>query len=98
MEGGLEDDKVNRIFLERAAKAIDRMTHILEDLDELTKLEVNELKLEIRPFDIRDLAREVIESFEMKTLEKGISVTLFERIQQCYHGKSRPWENCTGFH
>jgi two-component system phosphate regulon sensor histidine kinase PhoR len=74
LEGGLEDDKVNRIFLERAAKAIDRMTHILEDLDELTKLEVNELKLEIRPFDIRDLAREVIESFEMKTQEKGISV------------------------
>ena len=74
LEGGLEDDKVNRIFLERAAKAIDRMTHILEDLDELTKLEVNELKLEIRPFDIRDLAREVIESFEMKAQEKGISV------------------------
>lgn len=74
LEGGLEDDKVNRVFLERAAKAIDRMTHILEDLDELTKLEVNELKLEIRPFDIRDLAREVIESFEMKAQEKGMSV------------------------
>jgi two-component system, OmpR family, phosphate regulon sensor histidine kinase PhoR len=74
LEGGLEDDKVNRVFLERAAKAIDRMTHILEDLDELTKLEVNELKLEMRPFDIRDLAREVMESFEMKAQEKGMSV------------------------
>lgn len=74
LEGGLEDDKVNRVFLERAAKAIDRMTHILEDLDELTKLEVNELKLEMRPFDIRELAREVMDSFEMKAQEKGISV------------------------
>lgn len=74
LEGGLEDDKVNRVFLERAAKAIDRMTHILEDLDELTKLEVNELKLELRPFDIRELAREVMDSFEMKAQEKGMSV------------------------
>jgi two-component system, OmpR family, phosphate regulon sensor histidine kinase PhoR len=74
LEGGLEDDKVNRMFLERAAKAIDRMTNILEDLDELTKLEVNELKLEIRPFDIRDLAREVMDSFEMKAQEKGMTV------------------------
>lgn len=74
LEGGLEDEKVNRVFLERAAKAIERMTFILEDLDELTKLEVNELKLEIRPFDIRDLAREVIDSFEIKAREKGISI------------------------
>lgn len=74
LEGGLEDEKVNRVFLERAAKAIERMTFILEDLDELTKLEVNELKLEMRPFDIRDLAREVMDSFEIKAREKGISI------------------------
>ena len=74
LEGGLEDEKVNRVFLERAAKAIERMTFILEDLDELTKLEVNELKLEMRPFDIRDIAREVMDSFEIKAREKGISI------------------------
>lgn len=74
LEGGLEDDKVNRVFLERAAKAIDRMTHILEDLDTLTKLEVNDLKLEVRPFDIRELAKEVMESLELKAEEKSISL------------------------
>ena len=74
LEGGLEDDKVNRVFLERAAKAIDRMTHILEDLDTLTKLEVNDLKLEMRPFDIRELAKEVMDSLEMKAEEKSITL------------------------
>jgi len=72
LEGGLEDDKVNRVFLERASKAIDRMTHILEDLDTLTKLEVNDLRTEIRPFDVRELAKEVMESLELKAEEKGI--------------------------
>ncbi len=74
LEGGIDDEKVNRTFLERASKAIDRMTSILEDLDTLTKLEVNELKLELRHFDIRDLAKEVMESFEIKAKEKSITL------------------------
>lgn len=74
LEGGLEDERVNRLFLERAAKAIDRMTHILDDLDTLTKLEVNNLKLDKRPFDVRELAREVMESFDLKAKEKNISI------------------------
>lgn len=74
LEGGLEDERVNRVFLERAAKAIDRMTHILEDLDTLTKLEVNDLKLEMRPFEIRELAKEVMDSFEIKAAEKNITL------------------------
>lgn len=74
LEGALEDEKVNRIFLERASKAIDRMTHILEDLDDLAKLEVNELKLEARPFDIRELAKEVMDSLEMRAQERSISL------------------------
>lgn len=72
LEGGLEDDKVNRVFLERASKAIDRMTNILEDLDTLTKLEVNDLKPEMRPFDVKELAKEVMDSLELKAEEKGI--------------------------
>lgn len=74
LEGGLEDEKVNRMFLERAAKAIDRMTNILDDLDELTKLEVNELKMEVRPFDVRELAKEVMEGLELKAAEKNIKL------------------------
>jgi two-component system, OmpR family, phosphate regulon sensor histidine kinase PhoR len=75
LEGALEDEKVNRVFLERASKAVERMTHILEDLDELTKLEVNELKLEMRPFDVRELAREVMDSLEMLAAERSIRLS-----------------------
>jgi two-component system phosphate regulon sensor histidine kinase PhoR len=74
LEGGLEDEKVNRMFLERAEKAIERMTNILDDLDTLTRMEVNELKLVIRPFDIRELVKEVMDSFEIKAREKGITI------------------------
>lgn len=81
LEGGLEDERVNRMFLERASKAIDRMTNILNDLDELTKLEVNDLKMDLRPFDLKDLAKEVMDGLELRAQEKHIKL----RFAKDYH-------------
>jgi two-component system phosphate regulon sensor histidine kinase PhoR len=75
LDGGLEDEKVNRVFLERASKSVDRMVNLLEDLDEITKLEVNALKLEFTNFDLKKLTKEIIESLELKAKEKNIKIT-----------------------
>ncbi len=75
LDGALEDENVNRTFLERASKATDRMASILEDLDQITRLEVDDLKLEIRPFDIVELAQEVFDSFEIIASEKNIKLS-----------------------
>lgn len=74
LEGGLEDENVNRKFLERASKATDRMTSILEDLDEITKMEVNRFELKITHFDIVELAKEVMDSLELPSKEKKIKL------------------------
>lgn len=74
LEGGLEDEKVNRLFLERASKATERMVNILEDLDQITKLEVEDLKVDKRPFDIVELTKEIFESFEILAKEKNIKL------------------------
>jgi two-component system, OmpR family, phosphate regulon sensor histidine kinase PhoR len=74
LDGALEDESVNRMFLERASKATDRITRILEDLDEITRLEVEDLKVEFKPFDIYELTQEVFESFEIIAKEKSINL------------------------
>lgn len=74
LEGGLEDDTINRTFLERASKATDRMTSILEDLDQLTKFEVNEINLDIKRFDIHELVKDIFEDLEMKAKKKKIKL------------------------
>ena len=74
LDGALEDENVNKMFLERASKATDRITRILEDLDQITRLEVEDLKVEFKPFDIVELAREVFESFEIIAKEKNINL------------------------
>ena len=74
LDGGLEDENVNRTFLERASKATDRMASIIEDLDQITKMEVDALKLEMRPFDIVELVTDIFESLEMIAKEKNIKL------------------------
>jgi two-component system, OmpR family, phosphate regulon sensor histidine kinase PhoR len=74
LEGGLEDEKINRKFLERASKGVDRMTKIIEDLDVITKLEEGRLNLNLERGDIVELAGEVIDSFEMKSKSRKIEV------------------------
>ncbi|MFN5844523.1 MAG: sensor histidine kinase [Flavobacteriia bacterium] len=75
LEGGLEDETVNRAFLERASKATDRMVNILEDLDQITRLEAESLKMIKRPFDIVELTKEIIDSLDMRSQEKSIKLT-----------------------
>jgi two-component system phosphate regulon sensor histidine kinase PhoR len=72
LDGGLEDENVNRAFLERASKATDRMTNILNDLDHLAKLEVSDLLIEMTRFDIKELVKDVFEELEIKAKEKNI--------------------------
>jgi two-component system, OmpR family, phosphate regulon sensor histidine kinase PhoR len=72
LEGGLEDPKVNRKFLERASLATTRMTNILEDLDKITALEAKHLNLDFSTFDIVSLCREVLEVTESVKSNKNI--------------------------
>ena len=52
LDGGLEDDLINRKYLERAEKSIDRLIDIVNDLDTISKLESNMTRLKMESFDI----------------------------------------------
>ena len=76
LEGGLEDENINRAFLERASKGVDRVTGIIEDLDVITKIESEELKLNATKVNIVDLAKEIVESLEIKAQKRNVSLSL----------------------
>lgn len=84
LEGGLEDENVNRAFLERASKATDRMSAILEDLDQLTRMEVNEVRLDIYDFNIKELVQDVFEELEMKAKKKKIKLIFSKDFDSIY--------------
>ena len=76
LEGGLEDENINRAFLERASKGVDRVTGIIEDLDLITRIESERLKLNTVPVNILSLAREIVESLEIKAQKRNVKLSL----------------------
>ncbi|WP_347839012.1 ATP-binding protein [uncultured Draconibacterium sp.] len=79
LEGGLEDPKINKLYLKRTEKSIDRMVSIVEDLESITKLESGELKLNMTRFDIVKTVEEVIEMEHWQAMENKISVNILNR-------------------
>ncbi len=54
LDGGLEDESINKVYLKRAEKNINRMISIVEDLESISGLESGVLNLVIAKFDILD--------------------------------------------
>lgn len=74
LDGGLEDQNINRLYLERTEKNIERLTNIVNDLEAISRLESGELKPEYGKFNIISLTDEVIDSLEVKALNRKITL------------------------
>ena len=72
LSGAMEKPEINKKFLEKTAKNVDRLTHLLNDLDEISRLERGELVLYKENFVIQDLVRDVYESLSVKTEQMHI--------------------------
>ena len=70
----MEDDLINRKYLERAEKSIDRLIDIVNDLDTISKLESNMTRLKMESFDIAAMTREIAEQAEIEADKKGIKI------------------------
>ncbi len=72
LDGAIEDKQVNKDYLMKAEKNVERMVSLIEDLDIISKLESGEIKLDFSSFDIVALTKEVIELLEIKARQKNI--------------------------
>ncbi len=76
LDGALENPAVNKKFLENAAKNVDRMVGLVNDLDEISRLESGKQPLYKEQFVIQDLIKEVYESLSIKTAKRNIKTSI----------------------
>lgn len=74
--GAINNPEVNKKFLENASKNIDRMVNLVEDLDEISRLESGEQPLYKENFIIQDLIKEIFDTLSIKTQAKQIKTTI----------------------
>jgi len=92
LDGALEDENINRSYLEKTERSINRMISIVEDLEAITRLEAGELKLNYSTFDVKKLVEDIFESQEMRAREKGITLqfkTPYDKSIFVYADKER---------
>lgn len=76
-----EDTEMATQFLMKASKNLDRLTFLIKDLDEISKLETGQIPINHQRFDVVLLAKEVKESLEDKASEHGISLRFRDKYQ-----------------
>ncbi|MEI7980698.1 MAG: ATP-binding protein [Bacteroidota bacterium] len=76
LDGGLEDHSINREYLKRSEKSVERLVRIIEDLDEISQLDSGHIRLNITRFDIVSMTREVVELLEMKAMKHHIAIVV----------------------
>lgn len=85
LDGGLEDQDINRKFLLRADKSVERMISVVEDLDVIWKLESGQAVPQFERINIVELVKEVMEMEEMKAEKKGISIAFDARYDKAIY-------------
>ncbi|MEX0636994.1 MAG: ATP-binding protein, partial [Ferruginibacter sp.] len=76
IDGAIDNPAVNSKFLKSTSRNIDRLVNLLDDLDEISKLESGQQQLNKSSFVIQELLKDVYESFFMKSKEKNIRTAI----------------------
>jgi two-component system phosphate regulon sensor histidine kinase PhoR len=84
LDGALYDEDINKQYLLKATKNVERLQTIVEDLEAISKLESGDLVLELQRFDIKELALEVVEDFELQASIKEIKLILKDGADQSF--------------
>src|ERR1700744_6117703 len=77
-----EDLDMAKDFMQKAARNVERLSYLIKDLDEISKLETGELAINYTKFKINDLIKEVFESMERKAEQHHIKLIFKEKYDE----------------
>ena len=72
LNGALHNNTVNTKFLQSTSRNVERMVNLVDDLDEISRLESGVQQLNFQYFIIQELAKEVFDTLFIKAKEKEI--------------------------
>ncbi len=91
LNGALEDESVNRTFLEKILTNVNRLENLARDLSDIARIETGELEMSAAAFDLYEVAKEVVESLEIKAENQGIALDqrVPETLPEVYGDRER---------
>ena len=74
LDGAAEDKKIRKKFLKRAARSLDNLDLLIQDLLTLSQIETGEIKMHFEHFNIVNTVSDVIDQLEDKAENKDLRI------------------------
>jgi len=74
LDGAVKDKNVRNKFLKKAAKSLDGLDRIVQDLLTISQVETGVIKMDMENFNINELIQEVYDQFESKAEKKDMEL------------------------
>jgi two-component system phosphate regulon sensor histidine kinase PhoR len=81
-DGGMDDPELAKSFLAKVARNVDRLSVLIKDLNEISKLESGEIPINYQKFELTALIKEVMESLEFKAKKSNINFVFKDKYDQ----------------
>jgi len=85
IDGAMDDNEVKKHFLDKTAHSIERLTNLVNDLEEIAKLESGEELLDFTTFDIYSLTRDVFEEIEYRARNKNVQFVIKKGTERPFY-------------
>lgn len=77
LDGAVDDDEVRYKFLKRAAKSLNSLDKLVQDLLTLNQMESGVIKFHFEQFDLKDVLLEVIDELEHKAEKRDVLIRFY---------------------
>ncbi|RNI33009.1 two-component sensor histidine kinase [Rufibacter immobilis] len=84
LDGAMDDERVRDKFLQKAAKSLDGLDTLVQDLITISQLEKGVVQMHKSHFDLNELAQEVFEQLENKANSRNISLHLLNAPEDLF--------------
>lgn len=82
IDGGINDPDINVDYLKKADKSVDRMIHIIDDLETISQLEIGALELDLESYDIAQQIKDIIDALELQAEKKHIKLQTIKKYDK----------------
>ncbi|WP_194972431.1 sensor histidine kinase [Aquiflexum lacus] len=84
LDGAVEDKSVRLKFLKRAAKSLNALDKLVQDMLTLNQMESGVVKFHFESFDVKDVVHEVIEELEHKASKRNMLIRFYYGKEKTY--------------
>ncbi|WP_373522601.1 sensor histidine kinase [Aquiflexum sp.] len=84
LDGAVEDKSVRLKFLKRAAKSLNALDKLVQDMLTLNQMESGVVKFHFESFDVKEVVHEVIEELEHKASKRDMLIRFYYDKEKTY--------------